>query len=402
MNKPNKVKMSQREFIVFSACSMTLTALGIDIMLPVFEEVRDYFNLEEGSPATALIIVFFFLGQTSQIVFGTLSDRFGRIPILRTGFVLYIFGGLIATYAPTLEIMFTFRFIAGVGASAVFMTTIAGVRDRFVGDEMARIMSLIFTIFLFTPIFAPFLGLAILSISSWKLVFLTPPLFAVIVFVWSTRLDESWSVSQRVQLSWGQISRSVGEIFRNKSFVRYTTVTTLLFAGLSTYVANSERIISEIYARPNLFAWIFAAIGLLMSISALMNSRAAARFGARNTVRILLIVYTVIAAALVVITLVHGDPPSIIIFFVSIGFLMAINLAIEPNSSSIALESLGNVAGTASAVYGTCFFFIGSLIGLVISYFLSAGLLVMIVSYLAIGIISLLLLLGDRRSNASK
>lgn len=389
--------MSQREFIAFCACSMSLTALGIDIMLPVFEEVRDHFNLAPGSPATALIIVFFFLGQTAQIVFGTLSDRFGRIPILRTGFVLYSIGGLIATYAPSLELIFVFRFIAGVGASAVFMTTIAGVRDRFVGDEMARIMSLVFTIFLFTPIFAPFLGLAILSISSWRMVFLTPPLFAVVVFVWSTRLDESWSVSQRVQWSWDQISRSIREIFRNKLFLRYTAVTTLLFAGLSTYVANSERIVSEIYGHPALFAWIFAAIGLLMSISALMNSRAAEKFGARNAIRTLLIIYTVIAAILVAVTLFQGDPPSIVIFFVSIGFLMAINLAIEPNSSSLALEALGNVAGTASAVYGTCFFFIGSLIGLAISYFLSAGLLVMIVSYFVIGIVSLFLVYGDSR-----
>src|SRR5687768_1728582 len=187
MVERQKKKMSQGEFIAFCACSMALTALGIDIMLPVFENVRDHFNLEPGSPATALIIVFFFMGQTAQILFGTLSDRFGRLAILRVGFALYILGGLVATYSPSLEIMFAFRLIAGMGASAVFMTTIAGVRDRFVGDEMARIMSLIFTIFLFTPVFAPFLGLAILSMSSWQMVFLTPALFAVAVFLWSTR-----------------------------------------------------------------------------------------------------------------------------------------------------------------------------------------------------------------------
>lgn len=397
MTNKNNSKMSQREFIAFSASSMSLTALGIDIMLPVFEEVRDYFNLEEGSPATALIIVFFFLGQTAQIIFGTLSDRFGRIPILRTGFILYIIGGIIATYAPSLEIMFAFRLVAGVGASAVFMTTIAGVRDRFVGDAMARIMSLIFTIFLFTPIIAPFLGLAILSVSSWRIVFLTPPLFALIVFLWSTRVEESWSASQRVRWSWDQITKSIAVVFQNKIFVRYTAITTLLFSGLSTYVANSERIVSEIYQRPELFAWIFAAIGLFMSISSLLNSRAAQKFGARKVAKTLLITYTVIAAILVTVTLYQGDPPPMIIFFVCIGFLMAINLAIEPNSSSLALEALGDVAGTASAVYGTCFFFAGSVLGLAISYFLSAGLLVMTVSYFVIGVVSLILVMSDRR-----
>jgi DHA1 family bicyclomycin/chloramphenicol resistance-like MFS transporter len=398
MIQKHNVKMSRGEFIAFSACSMALTALGIDIMLPVFENVRDHFNLEPGSPATALIIVFFFMGQTAQIIFGTLSDRFGRIAILRVGFLLYIVGGVIATYSPTLQMMFAFRFVAGVGASAVFMTTIAGVRDRFVGDEMARTMSLIFTIFLLTPVFAPFLGLAILSVSSWKMVFLTPPLFAVLVFFWSTRLDESWSVEQRIEWNWDQISKSIREVLGNKIFLRYTTVTTLLFSGLSTYVANSERIVSEIYKKPSLFAWIFAAIGLLMCISTLINSRMSEKFGARKAIRALLIIYTVIAGLLVVITLYQGDPPSIIIFFVCIGFLMATNLSIEPNSSSLALESLGSNAGTASAVYGTCFFLIGSIIGLVVSYFLSTGLLVMIVAYFVIGALSLILVYGDKRS----
>lgn len=374
-----------------------LTALGIDIMLPVFEQVRDAFKLEPGSPATALIIVFFFLGQTAQIIFGTLSDRYGRIAVLRTGFVLYIAGGVVATYSPSLPLMFLFRFIAGVGASAVFMTTIASVRDRFVGDAMAKIMSLIFTIFLFTPVFAPFLGLAILSVSSWKMVFLTPPLFGVVVFLWSTRLEESWSKENRVAWNFRQIIKSISIVFENKTFVRYTSITTLLFSGLSTYVANSERIVSETYGEPSLFAWIFAAIGLLMSFFALMNSKFAARYGTRRAIKYLLVVYTLISLLLTLITLFTGDPPPMLAFFVCVGLLMAINLAIEPNSSALALESLGNIAGTASAVYGTCFFLVGSVIGLAISYFLSSGLMVMVASYFLIGVVSLALILGDRR-----
>src|SRR5207342_1061632 len=127
------------------------------------------------------------------------------------------------------------RFVAGVGASAVFMTTIAGVRDRFVGDEMARIMSLIFTVFLSTPVFAPFLGLAILKIASWRMVFLTPPLFAVIVFIWSLRLEESHPKEKRSTLKWSSIVQSIKNVLSNKIFLRYTTITTILFAGLSSW-----------------------------------------------------------------------------------------------------------------------------------------------------------------------
>jgi len=152
------------------------------------------------------------------------------------------------------------------------MTTIAGVRDRFVGDEMARVMSLVFTIFLFTPVIAPFLGLAILSFSSWQMVFLTPPLFAVIVFIWSLRLEESLPREQRSTLNWINIGQSIRKVISNRIFLRYTGITTLLFTALSSYVSSSEHIVGEIYGRPNLFAWIFAGIGLMMSLFTSMNS----------------------------------------------------------------------------------------------------------------------------------
>ncbi|MES1219163.1 MAG: MFS transporter [Bacteroidota bacterium] len=394
------MKMKPAEFIALSACTMMLTALGIDIMLPAFGALRLHFKLDPASTAPAQIIVFFFMGQVAQLLFGILSDRFGRLAILRLGFPLYIVGGLAATYAPSLHLMFAARFVAGVGASAVLMTTIAGVRDRFVGDEMARIMSLVFTIFLFTPILAPFLGIAILSVSSWKMVFLTPPIFAAIVFIWSLRLEESLPVEKRTPLNWNSIFQSIRRVISNKIFLRYTCITTALFTGLSPYVASSEHIVGDIYHQPKLFPWIFASIGLLMSCCSLLNSRLASRFGARVTVRWLLLFYTIVAAFLLIYTWIVGDPPNIVVFFVTVAVLMGINIAVEPNSSALALEPMGDMAGVASAVYGTSFFFIGSSIGSVISHYMIKGVFPIVLNFFIIGVIVLTLVFGDRRRSA--
>lgn len=389
--------MRSAEFIALSACTMTLTALGIDIMLPVFGELREHFALPPKSTATANIIVFFFLGQIAQIVFGVLSDRLGRLAILRIGFPLYIVGGIAAAFAPSLGLMFAARFVAGIGASAVFMTTIASVRDRFAGDEMARVMSLILTIFLFTPVVAPFLGIAILSVSSWQMVFLTPPLFAVAIYLWSLRLEESLPKDRRISLDWKNISQTFRGVLGNPVFLRYTCVTTILFAGLSSYVASSERIIGEIYGRPDLFAWIFAGIGLVMSLCALMNSRLSSRFGARRALKWLLIAYTGIATLLLVYAVSAGDPPAMALFFTGVGALMAINIAIEPNSSALALEPMGEMAGMAASVYGTVFFFIGASLGSLISILMVTEVFPLIGGFFLIGITTLLLVLGDRR-----
>src|SRR5215218_9641796 len=116
---PNQLmKMKPAEFIALSACTMTLTALGIDIMLPAFGQLREQFGLRPESTAPAQIISFFFMGQIVQIIFGALSDRFGRLAILRVGFPLYIVGGTAAAFAPGLELMLAARFVAGMGASA--------------------------------------------------------------------------------------------------------------------------------------------------------------------------------------------------------------------------------------------------------------------------------------------
>lgn len=398
----NSLKMKPAEFIALSACTMMLTALGIDIMLPAFGGVRQHFGLPPESTAPAQIISFFFMGQIVQIVFGALSDRFGRLPILRVGFPLYIISGFAVAFAPSLELMLAARFVAGMGASAVFMTTIASVRDRFVGDEMARVMSLVLTIFLFTPVYAPFLGTVILEVGSWQTVFLAPPIFAGIVFLWSFRLEESLPPEQRSSLDWTTIGRAIGRVMSNRTFLRYTIIVTLLFTALSSYVASSEHIVGDIYKRPELFAWIFAGIGLLMSFCALLNSRLSMKYGARIAIKWLLLIYTLVACVLFVFTVVTDDPPNMAVFFVCLGVMLAINLAVEPNGSALALQPLGDMAGIAASIYGTCFFFVGAALGSVINFLLVDSVFALVISFFIIGMLAVFLVLSDRRPIEAK
>lgn len=384
--------MKPAEYITLSASTMMLTALGIDIMLPALGELRRHFGLDPNSTATSNIIVFFFMGQVAQLIFGIFSDRFGRLAILRIGFPLYIIGGLVATCANSLGVMCAARFVAGMGASAVFTTTIAGVRDRFAGDQMARTMSLILTIFLFTPIFAPFLGMLILSISSWKVVFLTPPVFGLLIFIWSFRLEESLPPALRARLNWKSLKNSIGQVTGNRTFLRYTAITTLLFSALSSYVSSSERLVGEVYRQPALFPWIFAAIGLGMSVCTLINARLSMRWGAKRAIRTLLLIYTGIACILVLIAVLSNYQPGIAVFFGGTGLLLAINLAIEPNSSALALEPLGEMAGLAASIYGTIFFFTGSLLGTLISQLMQHSVMPLVISFFLIGCTGLMLM----------
>jgi DHA1 family bicyclomycin/chloramphenicol resistance-like MFS transporter len=133
---------------------MMLTALGIDIMLPAFGEVREHFHLDAIQLLLLNRCVLFSWTDCTKLFSAHCQTGLEDWQYCALVFPLYIIGGVAATFAPSMPVMFASRFVAGVGASAVLMTTIASVRDRFVGDQMARIMSLIFTVFLSTPVFA--------------------------------------------------------------------------------------------------------------------------------------------------------------------------------------------------------------------------------------------------------
>jgi DHA1 family bicyclomycin/chloramphenicol resistance-like MFS transporter len=387
------------ELIALMASIMALTALAIDIMLPAFDDLRGHLGLGQDSTATAQIVTFFFLGQIGQIIYGPLSDRYGRLPILRAGFGLYIGGCIAAALLPSLGWILAARFVVGLGAAAMSVGAVASVRDRFEGDQMARIMSLIFTIFLIVPVVAPFLGAIILSVTSWQIVFLTPALMAVAVFMWSFRLNETLPPERRLKLDLSNLVRSTRRVGGNPVFVRYTAITTILFSTFISYIGSSERIIGEIYGRPELFVLMFAGGGIMMAIFTFLNSKLVERFGARRAVRGLLMAYLILASLLLSLFGL-GDGPNVYLFFAIVALLQGINVAAHPNSNALALEPLGSAAGTAAAIYGASFLVIGATLGSFIDRLLVDSVIPLAVGYFIVGLIAVGLVYSDRPSQA--
>jgi MFS transporter, DHA1 family, multidrug resistance protein len=387
--------ISKQEFIVFTASSMVLLALGIDIMLLAFGEVRKHYGIPPESILTTNIVSFFFMGQITQIFFGYLTDRLGRIPIIRVGILLYIVSGIAVVFSPVIELMFFFRFLAGAGAAAVVMTSIAGVRDRYSGDDMAKIMSFVFTLFLLVPVIAPALGAWLMQFSSWKTVFLIPPYFAIIVFIWTFRIPESHPKDKRTKASFGTSMTGLKTIFSNRTYMKYTIIATLIFSILSSWVSSSERIIGEIFNKPHLFPIIFGLTGVLMAVFAFLNSYLSKKIGAKRSLRFFLTSYFIISLLLTIVTVINDFRPPIVIFSILVAFLMAVTAAGDPNSSALALEQMGEKAGLAASVYGTIFFFIGSSIGSIISTLMVSDVSPIAVGSLMVSSIALILFYSE-------
>ncbi|MEX2421441.1 MAG: MFS transporter, partial [Actinomycetota bacterium] len=208
---------------------MALTALGIDLMLPLFPAMRGDLGLAPDSTAVAGLITAYFLGLASgQLVYGPLSDRFGRRPVLLAGFAIYGLGALAAALAPAMSWLLVARFVWGFGAAGPRVITMAIVRDTFEGEQMSRAMSTIMAIFILVPVIAPSIGAALGGVVGWRWLFALCMVAGTLVAVWSRRLPETLAAEHRLELRFGRLGQAARVVGGNRVTVGYALALTVM------------------------------------------------------------------------------------------------------------------------------------------------------------------------------
>jgi len=390
MNSPASVSdLGNTQFIALLAFVMALGALGIDLMLPVFDEIRAHFGLAKEATDVAQIVTVYFLGMASgQVVYGPFADRFGRRPVLYAGLAIYTIAAVGSALAPTLPLMLAGRFLWGVGAAGPRVVGIAIVRDVYEGDAMARVMSFIMAVFVIVPILAPSVGALISAFGPWQLVFWFCAVYAVAVGSWSLRLSETLAVENRRQLRLRPILDAARQIFTTRRSLGYTFAMAFLFGGFTSYLASSELIVGGIYGRPALFPFIFGGAAMVMGSAMLFNARYVGRLGAVTIVRVAVRAYMALSMGLLLVTVVSGGKPPFWIAIVWVTAVLVMHSTMIPNVNTIALEPLGHVAGMASAVIGTMSLSGGALLGTLIDRNLSTTITPLVLGFVVYGSIA--------------
>ena len=140
-----------KEFITLMAVIISITALSIDMMLPALPDIGRELgagHLNDAQLVVSLLILGMGIGQ---ILFGPLSDCFGRKPVVFIGFVIFTIGCLLSIFSKEFGTMLTGRIIQGIGLAGPRTAIIALIRDQYDGRAMARIMSAIMAVFIFVP-----------------------------------------------------------------------------------------------------------------------------------------------------------------------------------------------------------------------------------------------------------
>lgn len=357
-------RLGRIEFTALLAMSMALVAIGTDMMLPAFGAMRSDFGLPPDSTAMAGVVTAYFLGLAiGPIAFGPLADRFGRKPMLYVGYGIYILGAAASAIAPGLGLLLVARFVGGLGAAGPRVITLSVVRDRFEGEAMSRAMSFIMAVFVLAPIVAPTLGALIASVGSWRWIFWASAILAGAVAVWATRLQESLDPVNRMELRFGRILEATRGVLSNRQTLGYTLALTSLMGVFTSYLASSEIIYGEVFDSADQFPVLFGSMAAVMGSAMLANGLVVGRFGTRRLAHVVMLAYVVAAMGFLAVTVINEGRPPLAVFLGGLAVMLVAQSLLMPNFNTIAMDPMGAVAGTASAVVGTISTAGGALIG---------------------------------------
>ena len=340
-----------REMTVMLAGLMALNAFAIDAMVPALPNIGQSLHVAEENHRQLVVVAYFVGFASTQLVWGPLADRFGRKPVLGAGIVLYGVFALLCAFAGSFPLLIAGRVAMGASAAVTRVLVIAMVRDLFEAEAMARVMSLVFMVFMLVPVLAPNIGQAILLVASWRAIFIVLALYALAMLLWSSwRLPETLHPEYRRSLNPRDMLAAVSETVRERQSCGYTVALTIIFSALIAYIASIQQIVFDAFGEGRFIGLVFAAVAAPMALASWTNSRVVGRFGLRR-------VGHTAAAALVLVTAVHAGVAllgfeSLITFILLQALTMCCFAFASSNLGTLAMEHMAPIAGTASSVQG--------------------------------------------------
>lgn len=344
---------SERHIIAYLAFVSFLLAFGIDTVLPAFDEIRADFALASGSGDVSKIVTLYLIGIAfGQLVWGPVSDRFGRLPTMLAGVSVYGGGALLAAIAPSFGWVLAARLIWGLGAASTMVLYTAIARDLYAGDQMARVLQIVVAVFLIGPMVAPAIGELILLTGYWQAIFASATVLALIAILWSRVIGETLDPRNQRALNPRDTVAGFRAVFASKAARGYMLAMTFASGAFYVYLGSGQPIVDEIYGHGDLFAVIFAVGAIAMGVGLVVSSRLTPRFGARRVVAGSAWLMTGTSGVGLILAVAADGVPSLWLWGSATLLAITWMTIISPTAMSLALGPLEHMAGTAAAVIG--------------------------------------------------
>ena len=388
--------LPQWELVTLVAALMSLNALAIDIMLPALSNISEFYDLQRDNDQQLVIFAYIAGFGAPQLVFGPISDRYGRKGLLSICLVGYAIAGLACIITNSFMALLLARFIQGIFASGVRVIAVSIVRDLLAGRAMARIMSLVMTVFMVVPILAPTIGAGVMLIAPWQWTFGLLSVAAILNLVWiQLRLPETLPEKDRQPLNPQQTGRAYWQVLRTRITFGYMGASGVIFGALFAFVAASEQIFTDVFEQHDTFALWFAGVAAALAAANFLNSRIVEKYGMRRISHTVLVLFIALALINVITLYTVGEKlwlfyPLFCLTFGCFGMLGA-------NFTALAMEPQGKIAGTASAAYGFASTTVSSFIGYLVAGQFNGTIAPFMWGFVALGVSSLTIIFVTER-----
>ena len=373
-----------------------LQAMGIDIMLPALEIIGDHYQIAQENDQQLVIFAFILGFGFPQLVFGPIADRFGRKILLQLSLIGYFITGFACMIAPSFGSLLLLRLLQGVCCAGTRVSAGAIIRDLSKGRSMASILSLVYTVFMIVPIIAPALGTAIMAVTDWRWVFGSLGVFSAVMFIWiQFRLPATLDDADKRPFSLEQISSAFKEVASHRITVGYMMASGIIFGCLFAFIGASEQVFDEVFGRGDKFYLYFAGIAGMLAVMNYSNSKVVERFGMRRISHVVVLSFIALSAANLLYM--HFVGQNFWVFYILFVLTFGCFGMMGANFSSLALEYMGKIAGTANAVYGFVTMTLSSFLGFMVARSFDGTVRPLLVAYVLLGVSSLIVILITER-----
>ena len=398
VSPPRLFAMHAAEFVLLLASMQALQALAIDAMLPALGAMSSDLGVEDANQRQYVVGVFLLFSGLGSLVPGATADRFGRKPVLLVCLAGYVLMMLLSSIAGSFELLLVGRALAGLFASGMAVLPLAIIRDRFEGDRMAKLQSMISVIFMVVPMIAPSLGQAVLQFAGWRWIFGIMATMGTLVAIWTAlRLPETLHPQFRQPIRLSIIATNLKLSLTTRAAIGYIIGAALVQGALFGFINSVQQLIGEHFGAGTRFPLVFGGMALCMAIANFGNSRIVERFGARRVSHTALLAYIVLAALQFWFA---TQPEETIRTFVP---LMTLNMCmmgfIGANFASIAIQPFARIAGSAASVQVFIRMLCAAAIGIVIGQSYDGTARPLATGLLVAGVGSLALVLFSERGH---
>lgn len=348
-------------FTLLLGALVTLASFATDMGLPVLGETAASLGVPVGQAALTLSVFVAGFGL-GPLVFGPLSDHFGRRPVLLAGVAMFATFGALATLSTSLGALLVWRMLMGAGAGGCQVLVVAMVRDLFAGPEARVRQSYVNLAAGVAPVIAPTLGVVVAAFGGWRGIyaFLAVGGF-VLLGIAALRLGESAPRRPGSRLSFGRTLASYARVLRHPVSFGYVLVVALNFGCLFAYVSGSSLVLIDVLGvSRSTYGYLFACTALGLTVGALTSARLGRR-GVKHRRLITWGMVAIVGTSLVLAALAWTGrlPVSVLVPVAVLGFIG--HGVVRPNAAQSALEPMPDIAGVASAVLSSTGMLAGAL-----------------------------------------